>query len=50
MWRGYIAQRTREEGAAGQFEAMERMVCGYAESGVLKGNRYYTEVWLKYVS
>ena len=29
VWRRYIAQRTAEEGASGQFEAMEKMIQCY---------------------
>ena len=29
VWRRYIAQRTAEEGAQGQFEAMEKMIQCY---------------------
>ena len=29
VWRRYIAQRTAEEGASGQFEAMEKMIQAY---------------------
>ncbi len=57
VWRRYIAQRTAEEGANGQFEAMEKMIqCywqSYTSSGeqecTMNNNRYYCEVWLKYV-
>ena len=58
VWRRYIAQRTSEEGASGQFEAMEKMIQSYWSNDQqkesshecrIKGNRYYCEVWLKYV-
>jgi hypothetical protein len=29
---------------------MERMICGYSDTQVLNYNKYYTEVWIKYVS
>lgn len=32
VWRRYIAQRTAEEGATGQFEAMEKMIQCYWQS------------------
>lgn len=50
MWRRYIFQRAQSEGVQGQFEAMERMLGAYRDTDLLKSNRFFTEVWLKYVS
>lgn len=55
IWRRYIFQKGQPvsaggEGALGQFQAMEKMISSYRDIPSFNSNRYYTEVWLKYVS
>ena len=49
LWRKYITQKAREEGEEGQFKAMELMIRSYGESTIFNKNRFYSEVWIKYV-
>ena len=50
VWRRYIYYKGKTEGAEGQFSAMERMILAYKEDDDMRDNKYYTDVWLKYVS
>ena len=49
VWRRYIYQQGVVEGFDGQFRAMERMILAYKDDEGMRSNRYYGDVWLKYV-
>ena len=49
VWRRYIYQQGVVEGIDGQFKAMERMILAYKDDEAMRSNRYYGDVWLKYV-
>ena len=49
VWRRYIYQQGVVEGIDGQFKAMERMILAYKDDEAMRSNRYYGDVWIRYV-